>query len=91
MTARRRRPPGEGSVFEYQTRGGVTRLRIKFDAPSADGQRHQVMRRRDANDKPWLDREAATAALRDALVKTGKGEWVEPSKQPTAGIPSHVA
>ena len=84
MTARRRRPPGEGSVFEYQTRAGVTRFGIKFDAPSADGQRRQVMRRRDANAQPWLDRAAAAAALRDAVVKTGKGEWIEPSKQPVA-------
>ena len=30
MTARprKRRPPGEGSVFEYQTRSGVTRYGI---------------------------------------------------------------
>jgi len=82
VTARRRRPPGEGSVFEYQTGAGVTRFGIKFDAPSADGQRRQVMRRRDANGQPWLTREAAVAALRDALVKAGKGEWIEPSKQP---------
>jgi integrase len=82
MTARRRRPPGEGSVFEYQTRAGITRFGIKFDAPSADGQRRQVMRRRDANGQPWLDRAPAAAALRDALVKTGRGEWIEPSKQP---------
>jgi integrase len=82
MTARRRRPPGEGSVFEYQTAGGVTRFGVKFDAASADGQRHQVMRRRDANGQPWLDRDAAVDALRDALVKVGKGEWTEPSKQP---------
>jgi integrase len=84
MTARRRRPPGEGSVFEYQTRAGVTRFGIKFDVPSADGQRHQVMRRRDANGQPWVDRDAAVAALRDALVKAAKGGWVEPSKQPVA-------
>lgn len=84
MTARRRRPPGEGSVFEFQTRTGVTRFGIKFDAPSADGKRHQVMRRRDANGQPWTDRTAAADALRDALVKTGKGEWIEPSKQPLA-------
>jgi integrase-like protein len=84
MSTRRRRPPGEGSVFTYQTRAGITRYGIKFDAPSADGQRRQVMRRRDANGQPWLDREAAVAALRDALVKTGKGEWIEPSKQPLA-------
>jgi integrase len=84
MTARRRRPPGEGSVFEYQTRAGVTRFGIKFDAPSADGQRRQVMRRRDANGQPWLDRSAAAAALRDVRVRADKGEWIEPSKQPLA-------
>ena len=84
MTARprKRRPPGEGSVFEYQTRSGVTRYGIKFDAPSRDGRRHQVMRRRDANGQPWLDREGAVAALRQALVKVDKGDWIEPSKQP---------
>ncbi len=84
MTARRRRSPGEGSVFQFQTRAGVTRFGIKFDVPAADGKRRQVMRRVDANGQPWLDREAAVAALRDALVKTGKGEWIEPSKQPLA-------
>ena len=86
MTARprKRRSPGEGSIFEYQTKAGVTRYGIKFDAPSADGRRRQVMRRRDANEQPWLTREAAVAALRDALVKAGKGEWIEPSKQPVA-------
>jgi integrase len=84
MTARRRRPPGEGSVFEYQTRAGVTRFGIKFDTPSADARRRQVMRRRDANGQPWLDRAAAAAALRDALVRVGKGDWIEPSKQPVA-------
>ena len=36
MTARRRRPPGEGSVFEYRTRArpDVARYGIKFDLPS---------------------------------------------------------
>ncbi|MGH3192988.1 MAG: tyrosine-type recombinase/integrase [Streptosporangiaceae bacterium] len=84
MTARRRRPPGEGSVFEYKTRDGVTRFGIKFDTPSGDGKRHQVMRRRDANGQPWLDREAAVAALREAVVKADKGDWIEPSMQPLA-------
>jgi integrase len=82
VTVRRRRPPGEGSVFEYTTKAGVTRFGIKFDAPATDGGRKQVMRRRDANGQPWLDRDSAAAALREALVKTGKGEWYEPSKQP---------
>jgi integrase len=82
MTARRRRPPGEGSVFEYKTAAGVTRYGIKFDAKSADGKRRQVMRRRDANGQPWTDRKAAADALREARVKAGKGEWLDPSKQP---------
>ena len=42
------------------------------------------MRRRDANGQPWLAREDAAAALRDAVVKAGKGDWIEPSKQPVA-------
>lgn len=84
MTARRRRPPGEGSVFEYQTRAGVIRFGIKFDAPSTDGQRRQVMRRRDGNGQPWLTREAAADALREARVQVRRGDWIEPSKQPVA-------
>ena len=83
MTTRRRRPPGEGSVVEYQTRSG-TQYAIKFNASGADGRRHQVMRRRDANGQPWLGREDAAAALRDAVVKAGRGDWIEPSKQPVA-------
>jgi hypothetical protein len=66
MSPQRRRP-GEGSVFKYKTADDVTRFGIKFDAPSADGQRRQVMRRRDSNGKPWLDRDAANAALREAM------------------------
>jgi integrase len=84
MTARRRRPPGEGSVFEYKLTDGTVRFGIKFDAPSTTGVRHQVMRRRDSNGQPWLDRDAATTALREMVVKADKGEWIEPSKQPVA-------
>lgn len=82
MTARRRRPPGEGSIFEYKLKDGTVRYGIKFDAPSEDGERHQVMRRRDANGQPWLDRESAATALRETRVKVDKGEWIEPSQQP---------
>ena len=42
------------------------------------------MRRRDPNGRPWLTREDAVSALRDAVVKADKGEWIEPSKQPVA-------
>jgi integrase len=82
MTVRRRRPPGEGSVFEYKLKDDTVRYGIKFDAPSSSGERHQVMRRRDANKQPWLDRDAAVDALRELVVKAGKGDWIEPSKQP---------
>lgn len=84
MTAKRRRPPGEGGVFEYRTKGGVTRFGIKFDLPSLDGRRRQVLRKLDADGRPWLAYEDAAAALRVALVATHRGEWIEPSKQPTA-------
>ena len=35
MTARHRRPAGEGSVFRYETKAGVQRFGIKFDMPFA--------------------------------------------------------
>lgn len=85
MTAARRRPPGEGSVFDYQLTDGTVRWGIKFDGPpKADGSRNQVMRKRDTNGKPWLDKDSAAAALREASVKVDKGDWIDPSKQPVA-------
>jgi integrase len=71
-------------VFEYRTKGGVARFGIKFDLPSLDGRRRQVLRKVDANGRPWLSHEDAAAALREALVATRRGEWIEPSKQPTS-------
>ena len=59
------------------------RFGIKFDLPSPDSRRRQVMRRRDQNDQPWLTHDGAVAALREALVQSGRGEWIDPSKQPT--------
>ena len=37
MTTRRRRPRGEGCVFEYQGSDGTTQYGIKHDLPPADG------------------------------------------------------
>lgn len=85
MTAARRRPPGEGSVFSYKLAAGTVRWGIKFDGPERpDGTRKQVLRRRDANGQPWLDKDAALAALGEVKVKVRKGEWIDPSKQPLA-------
>ncbi|MFI9552363.1 tyrosine-type recombinase/integrase [Nonomuraea endophytica] len=78
---KRRRSPGEGSVFEYELTGGQTRYGIKFMATLPDGTRKQVLRRRDDNKQPWLTKKAAQTALREALGKVDKGEFVEPSKQ----------
>jgi integrase len=52
------------------------------DLPPADGRRRQVMRRRDENGQHWLTREDAANALREAVVKVRKGNWIEPSRQP---------
>ncbi len=82
MTARRRRPPGEGSVFEYRTRAGVTRFGIKFVVPLPDNGRRPVLRRVDPAGRPWFTYEAAADALRDAVVRVRKSEWSEPSRQP---------
>jgi integrase len=82
MTARRRRPRGEGCVFEYRGGDGTVRYGIKHDLSAADGRRRQVMRRRDENGQHWLTREDAANALREAVVKVRKGTWVEPSRQP---------
>ncbi len=70
-------------MFEYRTRAGVTRFGIKFDAPSADGSRRQVARKIDASGRPWPTYQAAADALREAKVKSGRGEWIEPSRQQT--------
>ena len=84
MTSRRRRPPGEGSVFEYRTRAGAVRFGIKFVVPMPDGRRRAVLRRVDAGRQPWLTYEVAADALREALVRVRREEWTEPSRQPAA-------
>lgn len=78
---RRRRSPGEGGVFEYTLTDGTVRFGIKFVVPQGDGTSKSVLRRRDPNGKPWTTRTAANAAIRDALSKVERGEFVEPSKQ----------
>jgi integrase len=85
MTAARRRPPGEGSAFSYKLADGTIRWGIKFDGPpKPNGTRNQVVRRRDFNGQPWLDKDSALAALAEAKVKVRRGDWIDPSKQPLA-------
>jgi Phage integrase, N-terminal SAM-like domain len=82
MTTRRRRPRGEGCVFQFRTKAGAERFGYKFTAMAADGRRRQVLRRRDENGQPWTARQDAADALREAIVKSARGSWVDPSRQP---------
>lgn len=68
-------------MFEYTLASGAVRFGIKFVVPQEDGSTKPVLRRRDPNGKPWTTRTAANAAIRDALSKVERGEFVEPSKQ----------
>jgi integrase len=79
---RKRRSPGEGSVFEFKTKAGVTRYGIKFQAVREDGEKRTVLRRRGPNGEQWTKYTDAAKALRDALTKVDKDEWIDPSKQP---------
>ena len=74
MTARRR-SPGEGGAYRYQT-GGGERWRYKCVITGPDGARREVNRRGFATKKDAL------AAMREALSVGGKGEFTDPSKMP---------
>jgi len=60
----------------------VTRYGIKFQITAEDGTKRAVLRRRGANGEIWTTYTSAAKALREALGKVDKGEWVDPSKQP---------
>ncbi|GAA2004416.1 site-specific integrase [Nocardiopsis rhodophaea] len=82
MTSKKkRRSPGEGSVITFTTASGDVRYGIKFVRPLDDGSTKQVFRRRDEDNQPWTSKTAAQKALRDALSKLDRGEYVDPSKQ----------
>lgn len=80
---KRRRSPGEGSVFPFKTKAGETRYGIKFIRTREDGTKTQVLRRRGPNGEKWIKERDAAKALREALGKVDRQEWVDPSKQPT--------
>jgi integrase len=84
MTARerKRRTPGEGSVWSYRTKAGQVRYAIGFTTTAPDGTTHSVTRRRGPAGEKWTTYRDAAKALRDALAKIDKGEWADPSRQP---------
>lgn len=79
---RGRRSPGEGSVFQFKTTAGATRYGIKFQVEQSDGTKKAVLRRRGPNGEVWTTYTEASKALREALAKVDRNEWVDPSKQP---------
>ena len=70
--ARKRRSPGEGSVWPYQTKAGE---RWAIGHPSFGTRR---------NAAGWgKTKRTAQQALRDMLTDASRGELVDPSRQPT--------
>jgi integrase len=77
MTApkRKRRSPGEGSVWAYKEQNGTERWAI--------GHPSFGTRRRSATGEKWYTKRAAQEALAAILVDQRRGEHVDPSRQLT--------
>lgn len=76
MTEKRaRRKPGEGGAYAYKTAKG-TRYYYKCTVTKPDGTKEPIVRR------GFLTETAAFKAMREALVKSDRQEWIDPSKQP---------
>ncbi len=80
--ARKRRSPGEGSVWSYKTKAGQERYAIGYVHLMPDGTRRSVTRRTGPAGEKWTTEKAAKTALRQVLVAAEKGELVDPSRQP---------
>jgi integrase len=79
--ARKRRSPGEGSVWPYRTKAGQLRYAIGYVRLMPDGTRKAVTRRTGPHGERWTTERDAKRALREILVAVDKGELVDPSKQ----------
>jgi integrase len=79
--ARKRRSPGEGSVWPYRTKAGQLRYAIGYVRLMPDGTRKAVTRRTGPHGERWTTERDAKRALREVLVAVDKGELVDPSKQ----------
>jgi hypothetical protein len=79
---RRRRSPGEGSVWPYRTKAGQLRYAIGYVRVMPDGTRKSVTRRTGAAGEKWTTERDAKRALRAILAAADKGELTDPSKQP---------
>jgi integrase len=78
---RKRRSPGEGSVWAYKTKAGQERYAIGYTVELPDGTRRSVTRRRGGHGEKWTTRGEASKALRAILADVDKGQHVDPSRQ----------
>jgi integrase len=79
---RRRRSPGNGSVWPYRTRAGQVWYTIGYMQDMPDGTRKSVTRRKGPHGEKWATEKDAEKALRGVLAQMDKGEFIEPSRQP---------
>ncbi|MGW0071585.1 tyrosine-type recombinase/integrase [Streptosporangium sandarakinum] len=70
-----RRKPGEGGAYPYTTAKG-TRYYYKCVITKPDGTKEPIVRR------GFPTETAALKAMREALVKSDRREWIDPSRQP---------
>lgn len=75
MADRKRRSPGEGGAYPYDTNSGQ-KWRIKAVITQADGSKKEV------NKRGFTSKTAALKWLKQAQVDGSRGEFTEPSKQP---------
>lgn len=83
MTApRKRRSPGDGSVWAYRLKSGEQRYAIGYMVELTDGTSRSVTRRVGPHGEKWSTRKQASDALAEVRVAIRKGEHVDPVKQP---------
>ena len=89
--ARKRRSPGEGSVWPYKTKAGQERYAIGYVLALPDGTTRSVTRRRGPHGEKWTRKGDAEKALRAVLVAVDKGEHADPSRAADRRLPGRVA
>jgi integrase len=81
---RKRRSPGEGSVWLYRTKAGQLRYALGYVRLMPDGTRKAVTRRTGPSGERWTTERDAKRALRQILAAADKGELIDPSRQPVS-------
>jgi hypothetical protein len=77
---KRRRSPGEGGAYPYQTTAGI-RYRVKGQVRQVDGTVKEINLRKGPNGEQGTTEKDALAWLHDQQAAGRKGEYVDPSKR----------